>query len=193
MMPTERLDAAVTLAREIHHGHTRKGTNIAYLSHLLGVASLVMEHGGTEDQVIAGLLHDAIEDATSMTGEEVEALIRARCGDAVADIVVDCSDATADGSGMKPPWQARKEAYLKHLSERARADAVLVSLADKVHNARAIAHDYGVLGDALWERFSASSEESAWYYRSLADVYAQRLGDHPLCGELQIAIDRIWG
>jgi hypothetical protein len=107
MMPTARLDAAITLAREIHHGQTRKGTNIAYLSHLLGVASLVMEHGGTEDQVIA--------------------------------------------------------------------------------------HDYGVLGDALRERFSASSEESSWYYRSLADVYAQRLGDHPLCGELQIAIDRIWG
>lgn len=197
MMPTARFDAAVTMARKIHDTQTRKGTDIAYLSHLLAVAGLLMEHGATEDQVIAGLLHDAIEDAETfdevpITGDDVEAMIRDTFGDTVADIVIDCSDATADGTGTKPPWQARKEAYLEHLEHQASDEAVLVSLADKVHNARAIAHDHDRLGDELWERFSASSAETAWYYRSLADVYARRLDDHPLIGELHIALDRTW-
>ena len=197
MMPTARFDAAVAMARTIHHGQTRKGTDIAYLSHLVAVAGLLMEHGATEDQVIAGLLHDAIEDAETfdgveITGDEVEVMIRDAFGDTVADIVVDCSDATADGTRTKPPWQARKQAYLEHLEHQATDDAVLVSLADKVHNARSIAHDHDRLGDELWGRFSASSADSAWYYRSLADVYTRRLGDHPLIGELHIAIDRTW-
>lgn len=197
MTPTPRFDAAVTMARTIHHGQTRKGTDIAYLSHLLAVAGLLMEHGASEDQVIAGLLHDAIEDATTfdgvkVTGDEVDAMIRDAFGDTVADIVVDCSDATADGTGTKPPWQARKEAYLGHLEHQASDEAVLVSLADKVHNARSIAHDHDRLGDELWDRFSASAAETVWYYRSLADVYERRLGGHPLISELHIAIDRTW-
>jgi (p)ppGpp synthase/HD superfamily hydrolase len=198
MTPSARFDAAVSLAREIHHGQTRKGTDIPYLSHLLAVAGLLMEHRATEDQVIAGLLHDAIEDATTLhgapvTGEHIEALIRDSFGDDVADIVLDCSDATADGSGTKPPWRARKEKYLAHLAEDASDHAVLVSLADKVHNARAIAQDHDHLGDALWGRFNASSEDTAWYYRRLAEIYARRLPGHPLIHELQIAIERTWG
>ncbi len=197
MMPTERFDAAVTMARTVHGGQTRKGTDIAYLSHLLAVAGLLMEHGATEDQVIAGLLHDAIEDATTfdgapITGDDVEAMICDEFGDQVADMVVDCSDASADGTGHKPPWRERKEAYLEHLENEVSDEAVLVSLADKVHNARAIAHDHDRLGDALWDRFSASSAESAWYYRSLAEVYARRLGDHPLIDELNLANERTW-
>jgi (p)ppGpp synthase/HD superfamily hydrolase len=197
MMPTERFDAAVTMARTVHDGQTRKGTDIAYLSHLLAVAGLLMEHGATEDQVIAGLLHDAIEDADTfdgapVTGDDVEAMIRDAFGDQVADMVVDCSDASADGTGEKPPWRARKEAYLEHLEDEVSDEAVLVSLADKVHNARAIAHDHDHIGDALWDRFSASSTESAWYYRSLAEVYVRRLGDHPLIDELNLAIERTW-
>lgn len=184
--PTERFDAAVTLARTLHADQARKGTKVAYLSHLLGVASLVMEYGGDEDQVIAALLHDAVEDAG---GAPTEAAIRDQFGDRVADIVRACSDTDVM---PKPPWEERKRAYLEHLVG-VDDTTLLVSLADKVHNARSLASDLSVHGDALWDRFHASSEQSHWYYDSLADIYAERLGETALVAELRSAIARTWG
>lgn len=184
-VPTTRFSDAVALAIELHVDQTRKGTSIPYLSHLLGVASLVMENGGDEDQAIAGLLHDAVEDCG---GARTADLIRSRFGDDVTDIVLACSDTDVT---PKPPWLERKQAYIDHLAT-APERALLVSLADKVHNARSIATDADVHGESLWDRFNATSEQSHWYYRSLCDVFEQRLGSIPLVGELRSAIDRIW-
>jgi (p)ppGpp synthase/HD superfamily hydrolase len=128
---TERFDGALLYAARLHRDQTRKGTGVPYVTHLLTVAAIVGEYNGTEDEVIAALLHDAPEDAG---GEAQLAEIRTRFGGPVADIVAGCTDAH---EGPKPPWRARKEAYLDHLAE-APAPVRLVSAADKLHNARSV-------------------------------------------------------
>ena len=188
---TERFDNALQFAHGVHRSQIRKDTTIPYVSHLLSVAGLVLESGCGEDLAIAALLHDAVEDAEDMSGEEMSDRIRAKFGDRVADIVDGCSDAKSSPGGSKPPWRSRKEAYLKHLRS-ASNDVLRVSIADKVHNARSIATDQDRLGEELWKRFSSSSEESHWYYTSLRDIYKERISDSYLIKELDIAIARIW-
>ena len=188
---TDRFDDAVKFAHDVHRSQPRKETTIPYISHLLSVAGLVLESGGDEDLAIAGLLHDAVEDAEDISGEEMSDRIRSKFGDRVADIVDGCSDAKSSPGGKKPPWRWRKEAYIQHL--RSASDDVLrVSIADKVHNARSIATDQDRLGAELWTRFTSTSEESRWYYTSLRDIYKERINDSYLIKELDIAIARIW-
>ena len=188
---TERFDNALQFAHGVHRSQPRKDTTIPYVSHLLSVAGLVLESGGDEDLAIAALLHDAVEDAEDMSGEEMSDRIRAKFGDRVADIVDGCSDAKSSPGGSKPPWRSRKEAYLEHLRS-ATNDVLRVSIADKVHNARSIATDQDRFGEELWKRFSSTSEESRWYYTSLRDIYKERISDSYLIKELDIAIARIW-
>ena len=188
---TERFDNALQFAHGVHRSQPRKDTTIPYVSHLLSVAGLVLESGGDEDLAIAALLHDAVEDAEDMSGEEMSDRIRAKFGDRVADIVDGCSDAKSSPGGSKPPWRSRKEAYLEHLRS-ASNDVLRVSIADKVHNARSIATDQDRFGEELWKRFSSTSEESRWYYTSLRDIYKERISDSYLIKELDIAIARIW-
>ena len=188
---TERFDKALKFAHKVHRSQPRKKTTIPYVSHLLSVAGLVLESGGDEDLAIAALLHDAVEDAEDMSGEEMSDRIRAKFGDRVADIVDGCSDAKSSPGGSKPPWRSRKEAYLEHLRS-ASNDVLRVSIADKVHNARSIATDQDRFGEELWKRFSSTSEESRWYYTSLRDIYKERISDSYLIKELDIAIARIW-
>jgi (p)ppGpp synthase/HD superfamily hydrolase len=159
---SDRFDDALVYAARLHRTQTRKGSGIPYVSHLLAVCSLVIEHGGSEDQAIAALLHDAAED---QGGEATLNDIRARYGAAVADIVADCTDAWTE-----PPWRPRKEAYLAALPSKPSA-SLLVSLADKAHNASAILGDYRVLGDELWDRFKGGRDGTIWYYRSLSAVF----------------------
>ncbi len=175
---TERFTRAVDYARTAHADQVRKGTTIPYLTHLLGVATLVIEHGGDEDQVIAGLLHDTIEDC----GEAHEAIIRAQFGDKVADILVACTDGTAEGKGSltdpeakKRDWLERKQRYLAHLAH-APDEVLLVSGCDKLHNARAIVQDLAdpQVGNSVFARFKGGVDGTLWYYRSLVDVLAQR-------------------
>jgi GTP pyrophosphokinase len=166
MILTPRFHDALGYAMELHATQVRKGTTIPYLAHLLAVASLVIEQGGTEDEAIAALLHDAIEDqGGAPTREE----IRRRFGDTVVTIVDGCTDAEVC---PKPPWQERKEAYIAHL--RYTPPAVhLVSIADKLHNARTILADYRTLGDDLWTRFNGGREGTLWYYRALLEVFRE--------------------
>jgi len=176
-------DQAVAYALDIHRAQTRKGTSIPYAGHLLRVAGVVLEEGGSETQAIAALLHDAVED---QGGAPRLADIRKRFGDAVAAIVEGCTDAD---TVPKPPWEARKRAYIDHLRE-APAEVRLVSCADKLDNARAILADYRQLGAALWPRFSAPAEQILWYYRALADVFLAR-GPHRLAGELDRVVTEL--
>jgi (p)ppGpp synthase/HD superfamily hydrolase len=165
-MLTRRYDEAFRYVHELHRTQTRKGTAIPYISHLMTVSALVAEHGGNEDQAIGALLHDAAED---QGGAETLEEIRTRFGDAVAEIVSDCTDSWHD---PKPEWQPRKEAYLAKLSAKP-TQSLLVSLADKTHNAEAILFDYRVLGDELWGRFNGGAVGTRWYYRSLANIFSE--------------------
>jgi (p)ppGpp synthase/HD superfamily hydrolase len=183
-MLSPRFSAALAFAAELHGNQLRKGTSIPYVSHLLAVASIVLEHGGSEDEAIAALLHDAVEDQGGLPTLE---RIRARFGDAVAGIVAECTDTHED---PKPAWRPRKEAYLAAIPHKS-AGARLVSCADKLHNARAILADFRRHGTALWARFSGG-EQSAWYYRSLADAFAAT-GPQPLAAELERVVTEIEG
>jgi len=162
---SKRFEEALVYATRLHAGQVRKGTDIAYVSHLLAVASLVMEAGGDEDEAIAALLHDGPED---QGGLETLHEIRARFGERVADIVAACSDTF---EAEKPPWKARKQAYLDHLPGADEATR-LVSCADKLHNARAILADYRQHGESLWDRFNAGREDVLWYYSELVRIFA---------------------
>jgi GTP pyrophosphokinase len=159
-----RFERALVLAAQLHQQQTRKGTSIPYVSHLLAVASLVIENGGDEDCAIAALLHDAVED---QGGRATLERIRAEFGERVAELVEACTDAEVT---PKPPWRARKEQYIAHLAEASDA-ARLISAADKLHNARAILADYRELGDALWERFAGGREGTLWYYQALVAAF----------------------
>jgi (p)ppGpp synthase/HD superfamily hydrolase len=177
-----RLAEAAGLAFALHAEQRRKGTAIPYIAHLMSVAALVLEHGGDEDLAIAGLLHDAIEDV----GVEQEDIIAARFGPRVAAIVRDCSDAD---TVPKPPWRARKEAYIAHL-EKVSREALLVSACDKLHNARAIVSDLATHGPAMFSRFTGGQDGSLWYYSALAAVFSRRLPG-PLSDEISKSVEEM--
>ena len=186
-MLSERFTQAVDYAREAHASQTRKGTSIPYIAHLLGVASLVLDYGGDEDQAIAALLHDTIEDQ----GGHHEAVIRNQFGGRVVDIVLACTDGTLEGKDVPPgrkraDWEQRKRRYLAHLAE-APDDALLVSGCDKLHNARAIVADLRAIGPAVFDRFTGKRDGTLWYYREITDVFSGRAA--PMAGELRSVVD----
>ena len=182
-MLTERYADALQLAWRLHDGHFRKGTSIPYVSHLIAVSSIALEHGADENEAVAALLHDAVEDAGGLPTLD---MIRARFGPTVADIVDGCTDAYEE---PKPPWRARKEAYLAHLAT-ASPSIRLVSNSDKLHNARSILSDLRVHGPKLWDRFTAPKEGTLWYYRSLVRAFASHART-PLVDELDLAVSEI--
>lgn len=165
---TRRYTAALTYTAELHADQRRSSSGEPYLAHLLAVSGLVLEAGGDEDQAIAGLLHDAVED---QGGQPTLEEIRERFGQRVAALVAACTD--PDGTDT---WRERKELYLARL-QSVEPDALLISLADKVHNARAVLRDLRHDGEAVWGRFSGGREGVLWYYRHLAETYlARQLG-----------------
>ena len=168
-MLTQRLGQALALAVQAHDGQVRKGTAIPYIAHPMGVASIALEFGATEDQAIAALLHDALEDG----GPHYAPLIEAQFGPGVLALVQACTDGVPDASGAKADWGERKRSYLAHLAE-APSEVLLVSGADKLHNARAIVSDLITLGPDVFNRFKAGREGTLWYYRALADLLSQR-------------------
>ncbi len=182
-MLSARFEEALVFATQLHAKQTRKGTSIPYIAHLLAVTSIVLEHGANEDEAIAALLHDAIEDQGGAATRED---IRCRFGDTVVAIVDGCTDAEVM---PKPPWRARKEAYIAHVRE-APASVRLVSAADKLHNARTILADYRQLGESLWQRFNRGKEGTLWYYRSIVNAF-RAAGTTPLVEELDRVVSEI--
>lgn len=180
---TKRFSDAVAYACAAHNGQVRKGTNIPYVSHLLAVTAITLENGATEEEAIAALLHDVVED---QGGQRRLDDVRAKFGDAVANIVDGCTDAYVS---PKPPWRQRKENYLRHITT-APASVRLVSNADKLHNARSILADFRRHGDALWSRFNASKEETLWYYRALVTAF-RTAGSNELVEELDRVVTEI--
>jgi GTP pyrophosphokinase len=182
---TDRFDRALLYATHVHGGQVRKGTPIPYIAHLLAVAATVLEYDGSEDMAIAALLHDAVED---QGGEPRLADIRNRFGDRAADIVRSCSDTVANTSGgqKKEDWKTRKARYVEHLG-LVDQDTLLVSLSDKIHNARSILRDLRKpeIGEGIWRRFKPTKQETLWYYRELAKAFQHRLKDQS--AKLQLA------
>ncbi|PSB47850.1 phosphohydrolase [Cyanosarcina cf. burmensis CCALA 770] len=176
-MLSSRFIEALTYATELHAKQVRKSSGVPYISHLLGVTSIALEYGANEDEAIAALLHDAIEDqGGAATREE----IRRRFGDTVTAIVDGCTDAETI---PKPPWRQRKEAYIATIPQ-ASPSIILVSAADKLHNARSILKDYRTLGETVWERFKGGKDGTLWYYRAVVEAFIAR-EKTPLIKELE--------
>ncbi len=185
-----RFEDALVFAARLHRDQVRKESGVPYVTHLLAVASLVGEAGGDEDAVIGALLHDAAED---QGGRETLEEIRQKFGPEVAEIVEGCSDTFET---PKPPWRQRKEAYLAHLPHAA-PSTLLVSCADKVHNARATLADLRENGEKTWTRFKGGKDGTLWYYRSLVEIF-RRLPAAPRrlveeLGRVVAELDRVAG
>ena len=176
-MLSSRFNDAFRYASELHATQTRKKTGRPYIGHLIGVASIVLQYGGDEEQAIAALLHDAAEDAG---GRPVLEEIRRRFGERVARIVEGCTDAFET---PKPEWHPRKEKYVEHV-RTADADTRLVSAADKLHNVREIIMDLHQEGEAVWERFSGKRDGSLWYYRARVDAFRDGWS-HPILDDYE--------
>ena len=182
-MLTTRFEEALIYATRLHAAQVRKGSNTPYIAHLLGVASIALENGADEDEAIAALLHDAVED---QGGAATRAEVHRRFGARVASIVDGCTDAEVT---PKPPWRARKEAYIQHLAEA--SDSVrLVSASDKLYNARSILQDYRILGEDLWQRFTGGRDGTLWYYRALVEAYHAHERT-PLTDELERTVSEL--
>ena len=184
---TKRYAAAVAYASIIHAGDVRKGTEISYLCHLLGVSSLVIEAGGDEDQAIAGLLHDAVEDTGGMARA---ADIRARFGDRVTEIVIACSDSTDEEWKRVTPYGERKRLYLDRIKTEP-MDYLLVTMADKVHNARAIVTDLHVHGAKGIGKFNGDANQVLDYYQECLAIAMERNVTPALLVPLELAVNEM--
>ena len=178
-----RLQRAFRYAAEKHFGQTRKQSAVPYISHLMAVASLVLEAGGDEDMAIAAFLHDVVEDCGGMPRlREVSKQFGAR----VAKMVEGCTDSFGE---PKPEWVERKKDYLREV-KHADVNTRLVSASDKLHNVRTILADYRQHGEAIWMRFTGKKEGTLWYYRALSDEY-QRRSPNRITRELEIAVTEL--
>lgn len=184
---TDRFRRALDYAARKHAAQTRKASDIPYLSHLLGVCSIVMDNTADEDVWIAALLHDAVED---QGGEETALQIEDQFGKRVADLVRACSEATADEDGAQPPWLERKLCYLADLPGSDPA-VLLISIADKLHNARSVLTDWLQCGDEVYCRFTKGKAGTHWYYQEIIKCYRSsgKAPEH-LVRELEETVER---
>ena len=183
MVLSARFEEAFAYANRLHASQKRKGKAVPYVAHLLAVAGIALEHGATEDEAIAALLHDAVED---QGGEPVREEIRRRFGESVLEIVDGCTDSRTT---PKPPWRGRKEAYIAHLAHVS-ASSCLVSASDKLHNARDLLMDYRLRGEEVWSRFHGGKEGTLWYFRALVPALRGRAPD-ALVDELDRVVTEI--
>jgi (p)ppGpp synthase/HD superfamily hydrolase len=181
-----RFDDALLLAADVHRQQRRKGSDVPYVSHLLAVTATVLEAGGSEDEAIAALLHDSLEDHPDRV---TVSLLTARFGSEVARIVVACSDTTGPDPDNKPPWRSRKAAFLERLGS-ADASVLLVALADKLHNATALRRELEAQGLVAYLPFNAGAAEQLWYFESLVDCFQARFPG-PLTEDLAVTVSRI--
>lgn len=181
-MLSERFDQALVWASELHREQWRKGGKVPYIAHLLAVTALVLEGGGDEDEAIAALLHDAVED---QGGPPTRAAIEERFGPRVAAIVEGCTDTDQI---PKPPWRGRKSAFLRRLAS-ADASVQLVVTADKIHNTTSTLHDLRAEGPAVWDRFRGR-ENALWYYNAVLETLVLS-GSNPLVRRLEMVLSEL--
>lgn len=172
MTLTKRFHQALSYAYELHKDQYRKDGKTPYLSHLMAVSALVLQFDGSEDEAMAALLHDAVED---QGGLDTLAVIQQRFGDHVAHIVRSCSDSV---TRPKPDWRERKEKYLRHMAETDES-SLLVTCCDKLNNANDCLRTHRTKGEKLWDMFNVPREQTRWYYREIANVVRKRREDFP--------------
>ena len=183
-----QFEEALLFAIRVHAGDLRKGTDVPYVSHLLSVCALVMEDGGDEDEAIAALLHDTLEDHPA---EVTKSDLECRFGPRVADLVVRCTDTPPKyAGGTKAPWQGRKDAYVEQIREEG-YPLCRVALADKLHNTRAIVLDHRRFGDEVWGRFKATKEEQLRYHRALVEAFREARAPDHLVAELDALVSEL--
>lgn len=189
-----RFDEALQLARHLHRKQTRGGQPVPYMSHLMAVAGIVLEANAyhefdnIEDVAIGALLHDAVEDQGHQIDLEE---IRRRFGDKVYEIVHDCSDAIIEEEHQKKaPWRERKEAFINKIKNKSH-ESLLVSCADKLHNARSILFDHARIGDAVFDRFTPEKEDTLWYYESMAQSFEEAWPENPLLPDFKAVVERM--
>jgi len=180
---SDRFTEALVYATRLHAAQTRKVSGAPYVAHLLNVCGIALEHGADEEEAIAALLHDAVED---QGGAPVQEEIRRRFGERVAQIVAGCTDTDQT---PKPPWRRRKEAYLARL-RHAPASVRLVSACDKLDNVRSLIEAYRTLGECLWDRFRGGRDGTLWYHRRVVEVLKEA-GTSPLVEELERAVAQL--
>jgi (p)ppGpp synthase/HD superfamily hydrolase len=183
-MMSERFVVAVELANELHGDQIRKGTKVPYISHPLIVSGIVLQHGGGEDEAIAALLHDTVEDCG---GKPVMVRIRKRFGDNIADLVDGCSETDIQ---PKPPWRERKDGYIESIKS-ANPSVRLISCADKIHNASSIISEYRKVGERVWDRFKANKTETLWFYTSIINAMRASGENRPILDELVIVVEEL--
>ena len=183
-MMSERFVDAVALANELHGGQNRKGTMVPYISHPLIVAGIVLQNGGGEEEAIAALLHDTVEDCG---GKPVLSRIRERFGDKIAELVDGCSETHIQ---PKPPWRERKESYIESVRS-ANSSVRLISCADKIHNASSIISEYRKVGEQVWDRFKANKTETLWFYTSFIISMRASGESRPILDELVVVVEEL--
>ena len=179
-----RFQEALIYANELHAQQVRKGSNVPYFSHLLSVVALVLEDGGDEDQAIAALLHDAIED---QGGQKTRQEIQHKFGARVTEIINGCTDSDTI---PKPPWKLRKQTFIEKFPSLS-PEIRRVVLADKLHNARSILADYRRIGDDIWKIFKGKREGTLWYYDSIIEAAIQAGDNSFLLQELKVTLTQI--
>jgi GTP pyrophosphokinase len=190
-MLSARFEDAVSYAAKAHADQVRKGSGVPYVAHLLGVAALVLEDRGGEDEAIAALLHDAVEDQGGPTRLED---IRGRFGERVAEIVEGCSDSIREEGQPKADWWERKCAHLDHLAHvdgDLAAPLLRVSMADKLSNLRATVRDAGLNGDGFWKVFKHGAASQLWYYGRMNDIFRARCPESTMLPELEALLARL--
>lgn len=187
MAISEKYQHALQYCTTLHKDQVRKGSGIPYISHLLSVSCLIWENGGDEQTAIAGLLHDAAED---QGGEETLAEIEHLFGSQIASIVRECSDSLVATEEEKQEWRIRKKNYLQSLPGKSGA-ALLVTLADKYHNAASILQDYRRIGDQLWDRFHGKKDGTLWYYQQIIQMLANKCSKQYLFQQLKHTVAEI--
>jgi len=183
MILGSRFESAIAMAMRLHSTQVRKGNGSPYIGHLLAVTSLVVENGGTEDEAIAAILHDAVED---QGGHSALHEIRSEFGNKVANVVAECTDTF---EAQKSPWRKRKEDYIATIPSKS-ASARLVSIADTIHNAQSLLNDFSATGHELWERFNGGRNGTLWYYRTLAEAF-EKTGPQQLAMQLRSLIGQL--
>ena len=178
-----RMYEALELAFKLHGHDTRKSSDVPYIAHLLHVCAMVLQDGGDEDEAVAALLHDALEDKPEKINQ---AKLRKRFGERVLQIILVATDTPTNyKGGPKPPWHERKERYIEHIRRTTDPNMLRVTVADKLDNVRAMLADYRRIGEELWERFNAGKEDQLWYYHSAVDAYREVGFSGPLLDELE--------
>lgn len=178
---SERYNAALTLAACAHREQTRKGSDVPYIVHPVHVSLILLRHGFAEDVVIAGLLHDVVEDSDVPLAD-----IAAGFGPAVAEMVAALTERKKEG-GLQRPWEIRKQEALEQI-RNASLEAVAVKAADVLHSTHSMSRGLRRQGASLWSSFSRGPAKSLWYYQSVAALARERLGAHPLADELDRAV-----